>query len=75
MIKPGRMWARHVVRMAEMGTAYKFRSNNLNIWDRLEKPGEVRIILKWMLKKEGGKLCTGFSSSEPSSSIKDYEFP
>jgi len=48
-------WARHVVRVGERRSAYRFWWENLWGRDHLEHPGvEGRIILRWIFKEWGG---------------------
>jgi hypothetical protein len=54
-------WAGNVARMLEWEICTKFCSENLKGRDHSEVLGvDVRIILAYVLEKEGGKLLTGF---------------
>jgi hypothetical protein len=60
LIKSGR-WAGHVACIGEMRNAYKIlvgKPAGKSYSEDLDVDG--RIVLEWVLWKQGGKVCTGF---------------
>jgi hypothetical protein len=54
-------WVGNVACMEEMRNAHNFLSKSQRGADHSEDLGvEERIVLKWMLEKQGGKVWTGF---------------
>jgi hypothetical protein len=52
----------HVPCMREMTNTYKVLVDNLKGRDQLKDLGaDMRIILKWSIKKSGGSVWTGFN--------------
>jgi hypothetical protein len=62
VIKSRRMrGAGHVARTVQMRNEFNTRSDNLKERERMEDLGiGGKIILKWFLRKESVKVCTGF---------------
>jgi hypothetical protein len=56
-------WAGHIERLKEMKHAYKLYSGNLKevIKYSGDRDMDERIILKWILEKQGGSGWSGFS--------------
>jgi hypothetical protein len=65
MIKSRRLrWAGHILRMGEARNAYNILLENLKGRDHLEDLGVYgKIILEWILRKQGGKVGTTCSLS------------
>jgi hypothetical protein len=53
-------WTGHEARIGEMGNSYNTLVGNLKGKDQMKVLGaDLRIIIKWILEKQGGRLWTG----------------